>query len=256
MEKGVISRLSGIVTLSKILKEEKACCYDKFVVILLNMEAIEELKRLLSSSGKSYAESYFDYFKRITEILMNNCVVSKGDNRYEIVEIEFYLFTSDHQDVITYPRKLSAGKWFFHQSGVDLTFRSDEKQFGGILIRGIRNIGTGKLTLGPQNCVNLLWDNADAFRINKDEYPTIVEYPEKLDENIRSFPRWISVNDEKKAEKISYWSNRILEKNYPIDKDSDKTNIVFTSPYRFIKYALIDSIPQGWSGYSAKPRVE
>lgn len=61
------------------------------------MEAIAELKRLLSISGKSDAESYFDYFKRIAEILMNNYVVSKGTNHYEILEIEFYLFTTDYQ---------------------------------------------------------------------------------------------------------------------------------------------------------------
>lgn len=220
------------------------------------MEAIAELIRLLSSSGKSYTEGYFDYFKRIAEILMNNCVVSKGDNKYEIVEIEFYLFTPDHQDVITYPRILTAGQWFFHQSGVDISFESTIEHFGGILIRGLRDIKTGQLTLGPQNCVNLLWDKADAFKIKECEYPTIVEYSEKLDENIHSFPRWISVKDEKKAEKISYWSNRIREKNCPIDMDSDKTDLVFTSPYRFIKYALIDNAPKGWGGYSAKPRVE
>lgn len=75
------------------------------------MGAIAELKRLLSISGKSDSESYFDYFKRIAEILMNNCVLSKCTNSYEIVEIEFYLFTTDHQDVITYLCQLSAGQW-------------------------------------------------------------------------------------------------------------------------------------------------
>lgn len=219
------------------------------------MGTIEELKRLLSASGKSDAESYFDYFKRIAEILMNNCAISKGKNRYEIVEIEFYFFTPDHQDVIVYPRTQRAGQWFFHPSGVDLTFESNEKQFGGILIRGVRNIDTGKLTLGPLNCVNILWDKADAFKIHENEYPTIVEYSEKFDENICSFPRWISVKDEKKAEKISYWSNRIIENKIPLDRNSDKTNIVFTSQYRFIKFALIDNI-KGWSGYSARPKVE
>lgn len=219
------------------------------------MGTIEELKRLLSASGKSDAESYFDYFKRIAEILMNNCAISKGKNRYEIVEIEFYFFTPDHQDVIVYPRTQPAGQWFFHPSGVDLTFESNEKQFGGILIRGVRNIDTGKLTLGPLNCVNILWDKADAFKIHENEYPTIVEYSEKFDENICSFPRWISVKDEKKAEKISYWSNRIIENKIPLDRNSDKTNIVFTSQYRFIKFALIDNI-KGWSGYSARPKVE
>ena len=202
------------------------------------------------------AKDFKRYFKEIAELLMNNCVIKKCNINYEIVEVEFYLFTPEHQDVITYPRKLSAGQWFFHQSGVDLTFESNTEHFGGILIRGLRNIKSGILTLGPQKCVDLLWDKSDAFKIHENEYPTIVEYSEKLNENIRSFPRWIPVKDEHKTKKLEYWTERVKKGGYKVCIATDKTNIVFSKHYRSIKYDLTNSIPSGWSGYSAKPRVE
>lgn len=196
------------------------------------------------------------YFEDIAKLLMNNCVISKLGINYEIVEVEFYLFTPDHQDVITYPRELSAGQWFFHQSGVDLTFESNTEHCGGILIRGLRNIETGQLTLGPQKCVDLLWDKSDAFKIHENEYPTIVVAPRELDKNIQVFPRWIPVKDKDKDKKLRYWMNQVKSKGYEVCSTSDKTDLVFTSHYRFIKFDLINSIPNGWSSYSAKPRVE
>lgn len=196
------------------------------------------------------------YFEDIAKLLMNNCVISKLGICYEIVEVEFYLFSPDHQDVITYPRALSAGQWFFHQSGVDLTFESNIEHFGGILIRGLRNIETGQLTLGPQKCVDLLWDKSDAFKIHENEYPTIVVAPRELDKNIQVFPRWIPVKDIDKDKKLKYWMDQVKSKGYEVCSTSDKTDLVFTSHYRFIKFDLINSIPNGWSSYSAKPRVE
>lgn len=196
------------------------------------------------------------YFEDIAKLLMNKCVISKLGINYEIVEVGFYLFTPEHQDVITYPRKLSAGQWFFHQSGVDLTFESNAEHFGGILIRGLRNIETGEETLGPQKCVDLLWDKSDAFKIYGNEYPTVVAAPQDLDENIQNFPRWIPVKEEDKAKKLKYWTDRVKTEGYEVCHTTDKTDIVFTSPYRFIKFDLINSTSKGWKGYSAKPRVE
>lgn len=214
------------------------------------MTSIDRLKDML---GNVPTTNFQDYFDNIAKILMTQCVISKGETKYEIVEIEFYLYSKEHQDVITYPRELAAGQWYFHQSGVDLTFESNTEHFGGILIRGVRNISTDELTLGPQKCVNLLWDKADAFKVINDDYPTIIDYIERLDDNIRTFPRWISVKEETKTEKISDWSNRVIKNKSPFDKDVDKNEIVFSRPYRFIKFDLIDSIPRGWFGYSAKP---
>lgn len=196
------------------------------------------------------------YFEDIAKLLMNKCVISKLGINYEIVEVEFYLFTTEHQDVITYPRKLSAGQWFFHQSGVDLTFESNAEHFGGILLRGLRNIKTAELTLGPQKCVDILWDKSYAFKILENEYPTIVVAPQELDENIQNFPRWIPVKDEDKAKKLEYWTKRVKTKGYEVCPITDKAGIVFSSPYRFIKFDLINSTSNGWKGYSAKTSVE
>lgn len=219
--------------------------------------AISELKEKLSLSNCPKEQNeFFEYFKVIANLLMNKCVISKEGVNYEILEIEFYLFTPHHQDVISYPRDTKVGQWFFHQSGVDLTFESDNKYFGGILIRGLRNIDTGQLTLGPQKCVDLLWDKSDAFKIQENEYPIIKVACQKLDENIRNYPRWIPVKDDDKAKMLEYWTERVKDKGYDVCPTTDKTDIIFNSPYRFIKFDLINGIPKGWYGYSAKPRVE
>lgn len=217
---------------------------------------VELIDKLSLSNCPKEQKELFEYFKGIANLLMNRCVISKGEVNYEILEVEFYLFTPDHQDVITYPRELSAGQWFFHQSGVDLTFESNRKHFGGILIRGLRNLETGQLTFGPQKCVDLLWDKSDAFKIHENEYPTIIVATRKLDENIRDFPRWIPVKDRVKPMKLEYWTERVKKGGYEVCTSTDKTDIVFKSPYRFIKFDLINRISNGWRFYSAKPRVE
>lgn len=120
-------------------------------------------------------------FVRIAEILMGKYAIKKGDKRYAIVEIEFYLYSKDHKDYITYPRTIKAGRWFFHQSGVDLTFESNEISFGGILIRGLYKLfpvdnDEERYILGPQKCVNELWDNFSAIEPSVEEYPIIVPH--------------------------------------------------------------------------------
>lgn len=220
---------------------------------------------LRNKLGAIPTTNFKDYFDDIAKLLMNNCVIKKCNYNknckyetveYEIVEVEFYLFTPEHQDVITYPRKLPAGQWFFHPSGVDLTFESNDKHFGGILIRGIRNIETGILTLGPQKCVDLLWDKSDAFKIQENEYPIIDITDQKLNENISFFPRWIPVKDEDKAKKLNYWAKRIHDNGYEVCAATDKTNIVFERYYRFIKSDLINNTTDEWKDYSAKPRLK
>lgn len=42
-----------------------------------------------------------------------------------MTDIEFYLYTSSHKDIITYPRNSEAGQCFFHSSGVDISFESN-----------------------------------------------------------------------------------------------------------------------------------
>ena len=84
-------------------------------------------------------------FKRIAGILFNNYKISANKQEYDIVDIEFYYDSPEpelHSDNFIYTktiRNLTTGNWFFHLSGVDLTFGIGEKNIrGGILIRAIR----------------------------------------------------------------------------------------------------------------------
>lgn len=78
------------------------------------------MENLLSALNEVYTADIQSKFHEIAEKLMYNYIIKKGEARYAIVEIEFYYYSPYHPDIITYPRNLSAGRWFFHQSGVDL----------------------------------------------------------------------------------------------------------------------------------------
>ena len=101
-------------------------------------------------------DRYEDYFKSIAKNMFMNYCIKKGDETYYFTSLEFYFCHNNHFDMITYPRNTEAGQWFFHQSGVDLTFKShftnnskfsykpsvslkDDYAYGGILINiGVR----------------------------------------------------------------------------------------------------------------------
>ena len=135
-------------------------------------------------------------------MLMGRYCVKKKDAYYQIAEIEFYYYGPNHRDIITYPRTCLEKQWFFHQSGVDLTIKSNQNgepiQFGGILIRSIRKYDRGwnyiKTICGPQKCVNELFDVLDAFDNNNNLTPVIVETTKFGDVEICSSQRYIAFN--------------------------------------------------------------
>ena len=193
-----------------------------------------------------------EQFQEIARFLMGNYVIKKGNKEYAIVEIEFYYYSPDHKDFITYPRKTEAGRWFFHQSGVDLTFKSrgieytkegnkkvtfkltDNPAFGGILIRGIYDMAGDEYIFGPLKCVNLLWDEFDAFDGNKQEYPILDKVEVTLPVNLYACKRHINIKDEDKLRiKIIEWAKRL---GLTLNDDDIKNYIenLFVSPYRFI----------------------
>ena len=131
-------------------------------------------------------------FLGLANYLMNNFQIKKGDRLYWMTDIEFYVYTDSHRDIITYPRNCEAGRWFFHPSGVDITFKSkvDFKEhpkkhqlmpfltkdavFGGILIRGIIPASEGASSIdGPMKVCDELFDQFDAFAM-PDDFPRIV----------------------------------------------------------------------------------
>lgn len=226
------------------------------------MTAKNSLLEKLQSCPKT-SDNIHKYFSETADFLMNNYVISKRGIEYEIVEIEFYLFTPGHPDVITYPRDCVAGQWFFHQSGVDLTFATTGKQFGGILIRGLRETkGERKQIFGPQKCMDLLWDKFNAFEVVAAEIPVIIPANGCIDKSqIESFSRWIPVKKDKvkASAKIAEWIARVNKEGYHFDQNSEKhsdelSTLVFESEYRFIKENAIDRNDSVWKQYNAKIR--
>lgn len=106
-------------------------------------------------------------FRKIAEILFNKYAIQNKESIYRLTEIEFYWTSPTHKDESTYQRKYvnpSTGEWFFHYSGVDIALKNDEIDgYGGILIRGIIDIKSGKHYKGPQVCAMKLFSGIDAF---------------------------------------------------------------------------------------------
>ena len=159
-------------------------------------------------------------FNAIANKLFRNYHIVKGENTYDFLEIEFYLYSPNHQDLITYPRKSNKpGMWFFHMSGVDITFGSNPEEndnqlmYGGILVRSIIKTSGDKSTLqesticGPMKCVDELFDYIYAFdgNISRADIPYIDKKNEDKTISVKSCCRYIPLlfsNKEEISKKI------------------------------------------------------
>ena len=102
-------------------------------------------------------------FKRIANDLLNKWVLKVEDALYRITELEFYYTNGkSHNDSYIHGHDLQKqkGKWYFHGSGIDLTFGNGETS-GGILIRAICKINDTqeKYCYGPLNCILEIFSN-------------------------------------------------------------------------------------------------
>ena len=102
-------------------------------------------------------------FRRIANDLLNKWVLKVEDAIYRITEIEFYYRNAEsHNDTYIHGHDLQKqkGKWYFHGSGIDLTF-GDSEAYGGILIRAIYKINSTqeKYCYGPLNCLTEIFSN-------------------------------------------------------------------------------------------------
>jgi hypothetical protein len=189
-------------------------------------------------------------FEKIAKRLFQGYCIKKGNDQYKFLEIEFYYYTKDFEDIITYPRNVSSGKWFFHDSGVDITFDSkctdkdcscdkrkpNEDYFGGILIRSLLK-NDKELINGPLKCSWALFDFIDAFALEKEDLPLIVNNEnEKL--QIIATNRHIPIDEKKSRDRFGNNLDSFLS-------FKDKS-------YRFyIKHPLWENITK--AEYSARP---
>jgi hypothetical protein len=123
---------------------------------------MEKLKQLLSAlDANSSVDCIKSTFSEIADILLFKSYIKTANNKYRILEIEFYFKNNNHNDNVTIERTEDAGMWWLHDYGVDLSFKSDENKnfYGGILIRSIiplidtsNQLNEEKAICGPRNC--------------------------------------------------------------------------------------------------------
>ena len=207
---------------------------------------------LQTKLSKAFLESHKapqEAFYSIAQDLLTSYVIRKGDVKYRLTDIEFYLYHDRHKDIITYPRITPAGSWYFHSSGVDITFESDvffskhskkprlttNAFFGGILIRGIEKIvprGKNEPFKGPMLSCDELFDQFDAIG-NVQNFPKLVPCKPMDGQAVQLKSRFgLNPDADKKVDSI-------LKYNY-VGSDIDREVLIqsyknfLNAPYHFI----------------------
>lgn len=223
--------------------------------------SINDLRNLLQQKWLLDGNCIEKKFQHLASILLHDVAILKGNKKYILTDIEFYFYCPTHQDIITYPRNSKAGEWFFHSSGVDLSFESNvpmrekastgklvpcltsDSAFGGILIRGIKHIDcfsdhqeeTYKLN-GPMKVCEELFDKFDAFgEVNN--FPRLTLESHDTTSGIKSCHR---VNLKPASKTLKEKVSSILANNYccnesgiTLDEMANKFNKYLTANYRY-----------------------
>jgi 3-methyladenine DNA glycosylase Mpg len=84
-------------------------------------------------------------FQKAAEDLFNHRVLVVGDQYFRFLEIEFYYRNESSGHVDNYSHQhdeqLKTGTWYFHGSGLDITFGSEDPVIhAGVLIRSIQHV--------------------------------------------------------------------------------------------------------------------
>ena len=166
-------------------------------------------------------------FHRIANDLLNYWVLKVEDSLYRITEIEFYYNCGKlHNDTYIHGHELQKqkGKWYFHGSGIDLTFGNDDA-FGGILIRAICKINDeGKrYCYGPLNCILEIFGNLSSIYKSEMSFCLIPAQEEqfKIEKPICA-PR-VGLNPEKNP---IMWNKNYRFLVMPKQKHADKSRIL------------------------------
>lgn len=143
-----------------------------------------------STDSKEIINQIPNLFKEIAKVLFERYDIliydSKGEaHYYSFAEVEFYYHKKGvlNRDVdnCVYPRTCEAGKFLWHDTGVDICFKSEcdieNYYFGGILIRSLIEKESNQIIGGPGRCANEL-----AFLCKAGESPHL--YPKVKKEEV------------------------------------------------------------------------
>jgi hypothetical protein len=169
-----------------------------------------------------------DDFQRIANDLLNNWVLKVENALYRITEIEFYYKdeAGNHDDSYIHGHELQKqkGKWYFHGSGIDITF-GNSKAYGGILIRAIYKVNKGeeKYCYGPLNCIVEIFSNLSNIYKPEMSFCLIPATQELFKKEKPICAQRVGLNPDKNPE---MWNKYYRFLIMPKEKHADKTGIV------------------------------
>ena len=163
-------------------------------------------------------------FKPFAEEVFSNWLIKTNTDIYEIIEAEFLLQTINdvHRDPNIDASMLQKrfGHWYIPDGGIDITFGCPEYA-AAIYIRGLRNISTKELIIGPKRSYRTLFQDAGHIV------------------NSHANPQFLPKKD--RGETKSLWN--IPRVNLSVEERHDdreyRLNYLFR-PYRFITKDVID----------------
>jgi len=144
-------------------------------------------------------ETIWESFNKIASGLFNDYQLQVNESHYRLLDIEFYYFSNSvFEDIYAHKHaaQLQKGKWYFHGSGIDITF-GNGTDYGGILIRAIAKISNegvkeknfivkeihGPLNVKTEICSNLhgvFDDKANVLQLNdvsRDRMAALMKMP-------------------------------------------------------------------------------
>lgn len=168
-------------------------------------------------------------FRKAAESILRNCMISFNNNKYQISEIEFYYCNENHPDpfVHKHGNQKKMGIWYFHGVGQDITF-GDETSYGGILIRGIKNMVGNEYADGPIKVFDKLF-NESCLRIkDRHHFKVTASRDELIDKDriIYAFPR-VGLQPTKDKQGIEYLLAPYRFLSFPEFSRNDRNVIYF-----------------------------
>jgi hypothetical protein len=196
-----------------------------------------EWYQCLQTELKDAKNSNFEeIFKTHAEKLMSQYALTNGSETFLFKEIEYYFYDKDrHPDPYVHGscKQKEAGKYYYHYSGLDITF-GDGNYSGGILIRAICRDLTNKeeneeCIIGPKNSVKRMLHS----ELNGETY----KYSNK---NTNKYNIKICKLNSSLVNNTVYVSTRIRLNESICDNEA----IFRSSFYRFVRKDLFDKNPK------------
>lgn len=179
-------------------------------------------------------------FLRISTDLMNYWKLKINNSEYRIAEIEFYLKSDFHMDTYTHghPLQKEMGRWYFHGSGIDLTFGTDTMH-ASLLIRAIYNLKSKEYTYGPLNSYAQIFHNFSNIHESNQIFGLIPTNKEELIFELPLRASRVNLNPTKNPEMYSRLYRFLI---MPRQKHAEKTRIADSMRIQGISEGEINKI--------------